>query len=232
MYEEERDLFEDVEEETEEQIEQEQDVVEDVEKDEGEKPSEVKGKDRWRDNYFKEKKAREGLEGQLAKFKQALKEYADSDDAEEVLLQKKANETGQTVEEIKAEREKYIEEGIKKGKELARTEWEKEQESKAVFTRDLAAIKEKYPDVVAKEVSDLGSDFIKLMQTGVVSAVEAYELTHKVETKPTKKTASTGSTESVGGGVKDFFTSEEVDNMSREEIRKNFDVIERSMTKW
>ena len=59
---------------------------------------------------------------------------------------------------------------------------------------------------------------------------DVYELYTKNQPKP--KFENPGSMKNTGSSPKDFITEAEYDKMSREQIRANMDLIEKSMAKW
>lgn len=62
---------------------------------------------------------------------------------------------------------------------------------------------------------------------------EVYDLYSKINIKKVNKPASTGSTKSnITTTDKDFYSKEEVANMSKNDVKKNYDKIRKSMEKW
>lgn len=100
------------------------------------------------------------------------------------------------------------------------------------FSRDMAAIKTAYPDEQAKSVMDLGEDFMALMATGQLDAVGAYEAIRRKRNAGRKQPPSMGAVATGGNEPKDYFTKEEVQRMSQAEVKKNLDVINKSMKRW
>lgn len=184
--------------------------------------------EKWRDGFFKEKQAREALAAENKKYKDAFKALGIEDDPEAAVLKHKAEKTGQTEDEIRAEIERYK----AQGKEEAKAELQAQEEQKAIRLKDLEDIKAKFPDCKASDTLELGQEFIDLMRLGRYSAVEAYGIVNR--NKPEKKaTVSTGSTESHGSpNEKTFFTAEEIRQMSPEDERKYHDIIMATMDKW
>lgn len=99
------------------------------------------------------------------------------------------------------------------------------KEYEAIRRADLSAIKNEYPSLDVTKVEELGDDFIKLRRSGI-DAVSAYRAVRR------EAPVSTGSTEGSGIEKSPFYTAEDVMAMSRNEIRKNFEKIERSMKNW
>ena len=112
--------------------------------------------------------------------------------------------------------------------------------AKIRYQRDVA--------VASKYCSDNGLDFdtlvkdadfiefVKDLNVPISTAVKKYARFTKSTpaTEPPKaQPATTGSVKDSGGSVaKEFYSREEVAKMTREEIRKNLDVIHKSQSKW
>ena len=94
--------------------------------------------------------------------------------------------------------------------------------------QDLREIKDAHPDITISDVEELGEDFFKYRAMGIdaVSVYEAIQMKKGVPPKPMGK-VKTSTPKKTGG-----FTRDEVANMSKEEIHKNFDKIRESMSKW
>ena len=108
----------------------------------------------------------------------------------------------------------------------------RQQQYEAVFAEDLAAIKQLYPDEKAKDIRDLGDEFMAMMASGQVDAVSAYEAIRARKNRTNPKPPSTGGLGSNGGKKPAYFTKEQVDAMSDAEIDKNYDAIRKSMMRW
>lgn len=188
----------------------------------------VDKKEKWRDNFFKEKQVNEELSQKVKKYEEAFEVLGIDKDPEKAVLRHKAEKTGQTEEEIREEIKRYKEQGKREAEE----EMKRNQEMTALRLKDLEAIKAEHPECNVSDTVELGREFAELMSLGRYTAVEAYEIINRK--KPEKKaTVSTGSTESHGSAnEKTFFTADEVRNMSPEDQEKFHDVIMKSMTKW
>lgn len=101
-------------------------------------------------------------------------------------------------------------------------------EFKNLKAQDLKEIKEAHPDVSIKDVEELGEDFFKYRSMGIdaVSVYEAIQMKKGVPPKPMGKVKTSSPSKS------GFYTRDEVANMSKSEIHKNFDKIRESMNKW
>ena len=152
----------------------------------------------------------------------------EADNTDELAIQAESYATGRNADEIRAERE----EKTKVEQLEAELETLRKRESERVFKDDLEQVKTAYPDLKAKNIFDLGEEFLKLRASGV-DPVIAYEAIKAKEARETKeKPVSTGSVKSTAKVEKDFFTADEVKRMTADEVRKNMDIIDKSMKKW
>lgn len=101
-----------------------------------------------------------------------------------------------------------------------------------VFAQDLAAIRKMYPDEKAKSVTELGDEYMAMMATGQVDAVSAYEAVRAKRQRTAPKPPSTGKIRSGAAGQGAYYTREQVNAMSDEQIDEHFDDIRRSMAMW
>jgi hypothetical protein len=105
------------------------------------------------------------------------------------------------------------------------------------FEADLARIKAAHPECDADDVLSLGDVFLKLMASGTVDAVTAYEAQVGYEAR-TKKTppVSAGSLRSAeAGNQKEYYSPDEAKRIARSDLKDNPKLMERvrrSMTKW
>jgi hypothetical protein len=178
-----------------------------------------------------------------SKLMEALKGYGYSGNANEVADQIRAAQQGISYEEYQAQQEQQqalMREMMQSDPEFLAMKQKAdlyEQEAfNRVFRDDLAAIKKAFPDVKAKSVEDLGDQFVALRANGI-DAVTAFAAMQK-GTEATKKPVPP-----VMGAVnqvpaeKEFYTSEEVDNIEKNHPEmlddpKIFNRIMKSMTKW
>lgn len=153
-----------------------------------------------------------------------------------------ANDRGISVEQLRAERAADV------AKQRALVENDPEykramEENKHLqdvlvqdrMAKDLQLLKSEYPDLKAETVDDLGEDYAKLIGLGW-SAKEAYEGS-LARTRANMKTPppSTGPVKSQMPADKEFYTPEEVDRITREDLKKDptlLEKIKRSMTRW
>ena len=113
----------------------------------------------------------------------------------------------------------------------------REREYERIYSRDLSRIKEAYPSLAAKDVSDLGSEFFKLRAVGVdpVVAYDALKAKEAREQKPTpEQPSTTGSAKSGGAAQKDYYSPEDVDRLTAKDLsnEKLLETVIKSMKKW
>lgn len=109
------------------------------------------------------------------------------------------------------------------------------KERERTFSADLEAIKKAYPDEKAETVGDLGLDFLKLMATGLLTPIQAYETLRNKKADENKMPPSTGDIKSAPSEQKDFYTPDEVDKFTSEDYDRDpklFEKVRRSMLKW
>lgn len=109
-----------------------------------------------------------------------------------------------------------------------------EREREQTFTKDLEAIKQKWPDEKASTINDLGDDFMTLMATGCISAVEAYEVLRSRRAQAPAPPPSTGDITAAPAPEKEFYTPEEVDRLTSSQLDdpKIWKKARASMLKW
>lgn len=122
-----------------------------------------------------------------------------------------------------------------------------ERYNKIIFGRDLKTVEKWWNENCEGELKEIvaSEDFIDFVDglnekpsilikkfakySGKIKAAD-----NKKDDKPASERKSAGSVKdsSGGGNGVDYFTREEVEKMSREEVRKNLSIIEKSMKKW
>lgn len=175
-----------------------------------------------------ERKAQE-TEEQNRLMSEALGMYFPSDDPIEMAIQARANALGVDPEieraRFEAEREK---------EELAlQNETLSEQlnliQVERLMEQGLAEIKKIDPSV--KELAELGPDFPRYIAAGLTSEEAYYAVKAKEAKTKVNPPKPIGNVQSAPVDS-DFFSKEEVEAMSDDELEKNFDAIRKSMSKW
>ena len=141
----------------------------------------------------------------------------------EIADQITANARGVSVEDIRNERETLLQQDNLKNER----DFYKNQINEIIINQDINKIKSKYPDI--ESLKDLPDGFVEIMATGKVKdPIIAYEML-----KPQKEIpVSTGSLKSNDKQEKEYFTKDEVKQMSKEEVHRNYDKIMASQKKW
>lgn len=105
------------------------------------------------------------------------------------------------------------------------------------FQNDLQLIKTAHPECTATDVLSLGDVFLKLMATGTVDAVTAYEAQIGYDCRSRKDPpVSAGSLRSADThNQKEYYSPEEAKRITRRDLKENPRLMERvrkSMVKW
>ena len=107
---------------------------------------------------------------------------------------------------------------------------------RATVEKDIAAIKEVYPDFAATGIEDLPSDFVHIMATGRVDALTAYEILTAKQARNTPTPPPTpGAVNNDGNGVREFYSPSDVDRLTDKDFKKDPGLLKRiqkSMTRW
>ena len=165
------------------------------------------------------------LERRLAEYDEALS-YVFEGEGDERLVKARAFGEGKTEEQILAEREL---ETLRSEKEALEEELEN-AEIERRMAEDLETIKKIDPSV--KSLLDLDQSYFQMIATGMVTAEQAYYATKQMASRDAVNTPEPVGQVNQSPAEKDFFTREEVEAMSKEQVSKNYDAIRRSMTKW
>ncbi len=107
---------------------------------------------------------------------------------------------------------------------------------RATVEKDIAAIQQVYPDFAAGGIEDLPDAFIRIMATGQVDALTAYEiLAAQQARRTTTPPPIPGAVETTGSERKEFYAPQEVDRLTDRDFKKDPGLLKRiqkSMTKW
>lgn len=179
------------------------------------------------------REAKEEAERRAAKAEERLKRQeallgraSDSDDpaldmAAEILGIEPSELEAAVNQELEAERAAKERESLEE--ELESLKVEKEME------KDLIEVRKIDPGV--KSLVELGETFFKCVAAGM-NATEAYHASRAVEEKTTPTPPAEIGKVNQSSVEKDFYTKEEVEAMTAEEVEKNLQKIEISMKKW
>lgn len=105
-----------------------------------------------------------------------------------------------------------------------------------IIEEDIAMIREAYPDFQAKSAADLPEQFLRIMATGHVDPLTAYDICTMQKNRVRKDPPpDPGAIENASAREKDYYTPEEVDRLTDRDFQSNprlLDIVQRSMTKW
>lgn len=102
-------------------------------------------------------------------------------------------------------------------------------ETKSQMDQDLRTIQSIDPNV--KSLDELGSDYFDYIASGLDAKQSYYALKAKEAAEKATPPQEVGRVNQ-SSAPKDYFTKEEVDGMSKEEVHKNFEAIRKSMSRW
>lgn len=201
---------------------QEEEVTESAENEEVAEPQRTE-----QDRAFADQRRRiEELERQNKEYEDALGYFFDGDDKQ---LQARALAEERPLEEVKAESEamQRLHELEEQNAELQEKNVTFEVERR--MAEDLQTLKGLDPNLSSLE--ELGETYFNCIEAGL-SATDAYYASKaKMQAEKIIPPTNIGKVNSVSE-PKDFFTRDEVQNMSKSEVKANYDAIRKSMTKW
>lgn len=162
----------------------------------------------------------------------------DSADVEEYLLMRKIEaDGGDPLEDYAKYRKKADKDTL--------TKKEVESNRSEAAKREWAEFSEKYPDVKSNELFD-NEEFMAFAdgKFGAKTLLEIYEAYNTFISKYRKEAdkkaarimanakASPGALATANGSTEQYYTREQVDKMSYDEVKRNYEVIRKSMAKW
>lgn len=174
---------------------------------------------------------------QLAQLMDTLRGLGYWGKPQDICDQIEAGRRDMTVDEVRRQRqqqEDQIKQALRQDPEYIQAQTElavlRQRESRRIFEADLAAVKKLNPAEKATDVRQLGEDFIRLRAAGV-SAEAAYQAS-RAATPQVQPPPDPGKVQTGEAGQGQFFTKEQVQAMSREEVSRNLSRIEESMKQW
>lgn len=150
-------------------------------------------------------------------------------DTEQKIVSANAFAQNKTEDEIRAE--------IEAENEWNRLNEENEQlsnelldiKTRAQMEHDLQEIQKIDPEV--KDLDSLGKDYTDYIRAGLTGVQAYYATKAKNDAEKAVAPPEVGKVNQ-SEAPKDYFTREEVQGMSQEEVHKNYDIIRKSMSKW
>ena len=150
-------------------------------------------------------------------------------EGEDKALKAIAYAEGKSLEQVRQEQSERTElENLKRENETLRASQQKAAIELAM-ERDLKVIQKLDPNI--KSLDELGDTFVRLIASGA-GAEDAYYASIAKKEKETKSPANPPGKVGQSAAKKDFFTKEEVSQMSQEEVHKHYDTIRKSMPRW
>lgn len=179
-----------------------------------------------------EAKARQ-VEAENQRLLQVLNKSGYSGSALEIADIIEAQLSQRPVEQVRAEREAQEQQTAKEMQLQTEVEELRNYKYLKLIEQDIADINKAHPEAKLKSINDLDIDYLKIMRTGEVDSVTAYEILQARKAKEEiPKPQITGAVNSQTVQEKEIYTADEVRQMSSAEVSKNFEKIQRSMKTW
>ena len=174
---------------------------------------------------------------QLAQLMDTLRGLGYSGQVQDICDQIEAGRQDITVEEVRRQRQQQqdqVQQALHQHPDYLQAQAElavlRQRESQRLFEADLAAVKKLNPEEKATDVRQLGEDFIRLRAAGV--SVEAAYQASRAAVPQVQPPPDAGAVQTGEAAQGQFFTKEQVQAMSREEVQRNLSRIEESMKNW
>jgi hypothetical protein len=188
-----------------------------------------------RKQFEAEQRAQKAQNDRLLK---ALGQYGYQGTPEEIADMLTAQSQGITIEQAKAVRQQQEAEDAKFTQLQAENEFFRSIAKSAAMKEDLTTLKSAYPNDAKvqslKDITELGNDFFGFM-SALKDPAKAYDALLIMQGRTTKPVPpDIGAVNSSAGKEKDFYTSAEVDKLSKKDL-DNPKIMARvmdSMTKW
>lgn len=222
-----------------------QNEVVDVQQEPEEKP-EPKPQTAEENRFFAQRRREEAAKhaqehSSLQELEKELRQMGFTGSTQDIAAHLRAQRTGESVDAVKAQQQQELvrqqestrqqqmmQELIRENAQLRQQQFEK------IYADDAKEIRKNFPDSKVKDTRELGEEYRKLRQAGVgnleaFSAVKAAAAAKKPKVPP-----SIGAVGSSAGKVKDFYTPDEVDKLTDEQLDdpKIWAAVRNSMTKW
>lgn len=181
------------------------------------------------DTRFAEMRRRvEELEATNKDLEEALGNFFEGDTDQKILSARALAEQkteDEIREEIEAENEwnRLTEENEQLNNELL------DIRTRTQMEHDLAEIQKIDPEV--KDLDSLGKDYTDYISAGLTGIQAYYAMKAKHDAEKASPPEEVGKVNQ-SAGPKDFYTKEEVEGMSQDEVHKNYDAIRKSMSHW
>lgn len=170
----------------------------------------------------------EALRNSNAEYERALSNFFP--DAEDKALAAEAFYQDREYDDLLAEREEANElDGLRNENEQLR-QAVLEQQAEKLMADGLKEVQALDPTV--KSLEDLGDSFAGYIANGLTTKQAYFACKAEKQATTIVPPKATGKVESTSSAPKEFFTQEEVEAMTKEEVKKNYETIRKSMTRW
>lgn len=173
------------------------------------------------------------VEAENQRLLQVLNKAGYSGSALEIADIVEAQLSQKPIEQVRAEREALEKQTAKEIQLQTEVEELRNYKYSKLIEQDIADINKAHPEAKLKSIDDLDIDYLKIMRTGEVDSVTAYEILQARKAKEEiPKPQITGAVNSQTVQEKETYTADEVRQMSSVEVSKNFEKIQKSMKTW
>jgi hypothetical protein len=170
----------------------------------------------------------EALRNSNAEYERALSNFFP--EAEDKALAAEAFYQNRDYDELVAEREEAnVIDGLKSENEQLR-QAVLEHEAEKLMVDGLKEVQAIDPTV--KSLEDLGESFASYIASGLTTKQAFFACKAEKQATTIAPAKPTGKVESTASAPKEFFTQEEVEAMTKEEVKQNYETIRKSMTRW
>lgn len=181
-------------------------------------------------------------DSRFAEMRRELEELRSTNkDLEEALGNFFEGDTEQKIVSANAFAQNKTEDEIREEIE-AENEWERLHEENEQLSSELLDIKTRTQmehdlqeiqkiDPEVKDLDSLGKDYTDYIRAGLTGVQAYYATKAKRDAEKTTPPAEVGKVNQ-SSAPKDYFTKEEVQAMTQDEVHKNYDIIRKSMSKW
>lgn len=170
----------------------------------------------------------EALRNSNAEYERALSNFFP--EAEDKALAAEAFYQNREYDELVAEREEAnVIDGLKRENEQL-MQAVLEQQAEKRMADDLKEVQNLDPTV--KSLEDLGESYAGYISSGLTARQAYFACKAEKQATTIVPPKATGKVESTASAPKEFFTQEEVEAMTKDEVKKNYETIRKSMTRW
>lgn len=167
--------------------------------------------------FAKLRREKEEQQRQLSRMMEIYKSLGfDGSDPDDAADRAEAHRTGRDVAAVREERQREQSREQEMERQRSELNFLRAQEIRRRMAEDLKAVQKIDPSV--KSLADLGGDFAKLIRAGVDAATATRAILAQRESTQAKPPAKAGKVNAKSGAERDYFTNEELDKLTAEEL--------------